>query len=71
MAHDVQLAAAEGRQRSALERQRVELTGSVSEQMALLERQDRERRLETMSQRAVRRMANGALPAATPSHFLH
>ena len=50
-------------QRTALERLRVELTGSAEEQAALREAKEREARVERISQRAARRIANQGLIA--------
>ena len=50
--------------RVALERQRIELTGSVEERLALKEMQDRERWVEICQQQAVRRMKNRELAVA-------
>ena len=64
VAYDRQLAAAEERHRVALEQQKVELTGSVEEQMALLEEQEKAKRIEAFCATAARRIKNAGIIAA-------
>ena len=54
-------AAVEQSKAMALERQRVELAGSLAEREALLEEQAKEERVELLSRQAGRRMMNTAL----------
>ena len=71
-AHAAQLRGAEEREREALGRLRIELTGSLAEQMASLQAQEKEKRLEMYAKKAARRMANACIIAGwTAWHDLY
>jgi hypothetical protein len=62
--YERKLAAAAEEQRLALERQRIELTGSTEELLALREEKEKEERVELLRRQMLRRMMNADLSGA-------